>query len=192
MPEPRQDESLNEGEFSWEKWFRVGLRAFKKTLGRYHFGLPEEFWQHLENAFEELLAAMRPPRPRKASPSTSNGMTGRMIGISAARWASDLFLCAKRAEFGVLQFDEVAGANGVNFHAFQHAPFFHHSRFQGNFLAIGVDKDIGHGAFVAQAAMPGQRIGVALDQPTLFCLSPAVIVGVVIATVDWGGFWHRS
>ena len=59
MPEPRQDESLNEDEFSWEKWFRVGLRAFKKTLGRYHFGLPEEFWQHLENAFEELLAAMR-------------------------------------------------------------------------------------------------------------------------------------
>ena len=59
MPEPRQDDSINEEEFSWEKWFRLGLRAFKKTLTRYNFGMPDEFWEHLENAFEELLTAMR-------------------------------------------------------------------------------------------------------------------------------------
>jgi hypothetical protein len=59
MSEFQQDDSPSVDEFSWEKWFRMGLRAFKKTLTHYHFGLPEEFWQHLENAFEELLAAMR-------------------------------------------------------------------------------------------------------------------------------------
>jgi hypothetical protein len=59
MPEPRQDESINEEEFSWEKWFRLGVRAFKKTLMRYNFGMPDEFWEHLENAFDELLTAMR-------------------------------------------------------------------------------------------------------------------------------------
>jgi hypothetical protein len=59
MPKPPTDESLNEEVFSWEKWFRMGIRAFKKTLSHYNFGLPEAFWQHLENAFEEFLAAMR-------------------------------------------------------------------------------------------------------------------------------------
>ena len=59
MPESQQEDSLNEESFSWEKWFRLGLSAFKKTLSRYNFGLPDEFWEHLENAFEELLAAMR-------------------------------------------------------------------------------------------------------------------------------------
>ncbi len=50
---------MNEESFSWEKWFRLGLSAFKKTLSRYNFGMPDEFWEHLENAFEEMLAAMR-------------------------------------------------------------------------------------------------------------------------------------
>jgi hypothetical protein len=59
MSEFQQDESPNVDEFSWEKWFRMGLRAFKKTLKRYNFGLPDEFWRHLESAFEEMLAAMR-------------------------------------------------------------------------------------------------------------------------------------
>jgi hypothetical protein len=59
MSEIPQDEPKNEEEFSWEKWFRLGLRAFKKTLSRYHFGMPDEFWEHLENAFNEFLAAMR-------------------------------------------------------------------------------------------------------------------------------------
>jgi len=59
MSDSLQDESLNEEAFSWEKWFRLGLRAFKKTLRHYNFGLPNEFWEHLEKAFEELLSAMR-------------------------------------------------------------------------------------------------------------------------------------
>ncbi len=59
MPETPPDDPVNEEEFSWEKWFRVGMRAFRKTLSRYNFGLPDEFWQHLENAFEEFLTAMR-------------------------------------------------------------------------------------------------------------------------------------
>ncbi len=59
MSEITQDESINEEAFSWERWFRLGLRAFKKTLSRYHFGMPDEFWEHLENAFTEFLAAMR-------------------------------------------------------------------------------------------------------------------------------------
>lgn len=59
MSEHPQDESINEEEFSWERWFRLGLRAFKKTLSRYHFGMPDEFWEHLENAFNEFLVAMR-------------------------------------------------------------------------------------------------------------------------------------
>ena len=52
-------DTLNDEPFSWEKWFRLGLRAFKKTLRRYNFGLPDAFWQHLENALNELLAALR-------------------------------------------------------------------------------------------------------------------------------------
>jgi len=59
MSDPLQDDPLNEEAFSWEKWFRLGLRAFKKTLLHYNFGLPDEFWQHLEKAFEEFLSAMR-------------------------------------------------------------------------------------------------------------------------------------
>lgn len=59
MSDPLQDESLNEDVFSWEKWFLLGLHAFKKTLRRYNFGLPDEFWEHLEKAFAEFLSAMR-------------------------------------------------------------------------------------------------------------------------------------
>jgi len=59
MPETPPDDPLTEEAFSWEKWFRLGMRAFKKTLKRYNFGMPDEFWQHLEAAFDEFLAAMR-------------------------------------------------------------------------------------------------------------------------------------
>ena len=53
------DDSMDDERFSWEKWLRLGLRAFKKSLHRYNFGLPDAFWEHLENAFSELLAALR-------------------------------------------------------------------------------------------------------------------------------------
>ncbi|RME85572.1 MAG: hypothetical protein D6775_02495 [Caldilineae bacterium] len=49
----------SEEEFSWERWIWQGLQAFRRTLFRYDFGLPEEFWRHLENAAHELLAAGR-------------------------------------------------------------------------------------------------------------------------------------
>jgi hypothetical protein len=46
-------------DFSWERWLLQGLSALRRTLFRYDFGLPETFWQHLENAGHELLAAAR-------------------------------------------------------------------------------------------------------------------------------------
>ncbi|NOZ72104.1 MAG: hypothetical protein GXP38_09355 [Chloroflexi bacterium] len=46
-------------DFSWERWLLQGLSALRRTLFRYDFGLPEAFWQHLENAAHELLAAAR-------------------------------------------------------------------------------------------------------------------------------------
>jgi len=53
------DDSWKEELFSWEQWFRVGVRAFKRALSRYQLGMPDEFWQHLEKSFTEFLAAMR-------------------------------------------------------------------------------------------------------------------------------------
>ncbi|NOX63400.1 MAG: hypothetical protein GXP42_15860 [Chloroflexi bacterium] len=45
--------------FSWENWLLEGLSHARQTLFRYNFGLPDEFWRHLENAARELLAAAR-------------------------------------------------------------------------------------------------------------------------------------
>ncbi|MCO6450716.1 MAG: hypothetical protein J5I90_07980 [Caldilineales bacterium] len=53
-PPPEPDAS-----FSWERWLLDGVSALRRTLFRYDFGLPEEFWEHLENAAREMLAAGR-------------------------------------------------------------------------------------------------------------------------------------
>lgn len=59
MPDAdREPKPAQEG-FSWEKWMMQGLRALRRTLFRHDFGLPEEFWQHLDRAAHELLAAAR-------------------------------------------------------------------------------------------------------------------------------------
>lgn len=53
-------ESRTEPEaFSWERWLLEGLRHLRQVFFRYDFGLPEEFWQHLERAAHELLQAAR-------------------------------------------------------------------------------------------------------------------------------------
>ena len=93
MSAPGPDDSLNEEEFSWEKWFRVGLRAFKRTLTRYHFGLPEEFWQHLEAAFDEFLTAMRIAlrtiQNRRRSPGATPAPKSKSIDIEWDDWEDD-------------------------------------------------------------------------------------------------------
>ena len=48
-----------ERDFSWERWIFEGLRAAKQVLFRYDFGMPEDFWYHMERAAHELLTAMR-------------------------------------------------------------------------------------------------------------------------------------
>lgn len=53
------DTPSREREFSWERWIFEGLRAAKQVLFRYDFGMPEDFWYHLERAAHELLTAMR-------------------------------------------------------------------------------------------------------------------------------------
>jgi len=58
MTEPEPSASSPD-DFSWERWLLQGLGALRRTLFRYDFGLPETFWQHLENAARELLAAAR-------------------------------------------------------------------------------------------------------------------------------------
>jgi hypothetical protein len=45
--------------FSWERWLLEGLRHLRQVFFRYDFGLPEEFWHHLERAAHELLQAAR-------------------------------------------------------------------------------------------------------------------------------------
>ena len=51
--------AAEEKPFSWENWLLEGLSHARQTLFRYNFGLPDEFWKHLENAGRELLAAAR-------------------------------------------------------------------------------------------------------------------------------------
>ena len=53
------DADRSKEEFSWERWLGQGLSALRRTLFRYDFGLPEEFWHHLERAAHELLSATR-------------------------------------------------------------------------------------------------------------------------------------
>lgn len=53
------DPSESNQEFSWERWLLQGLSALRRSFFRYDFGLPEAFWQHMENASRELLAAAR-------------------------------------------------------------------------------------------------------------------------------------
>ena len=52
--EPEQEE-----QFSWDRWLMQGINAFRRTLFRYNLGLPDEFWDHLERAAHEMLAAGR-------------------------------------------------------------------------------------------------------------------------------------
>ncbi len=59
MPETKIDAPPPGEGFSWERWLTEGLRALRATLFRYDFGLPDEFWRHLEQAAHELLAAGR-------------------------------------------------------------------------------------------------------------------------------------
>ena len=54
-----QDDPEDGTKFSWDEWFYQGMRALRKTLFRYDFGLPDAFWEHLQSAFVEFLAAMR-------------------------------------------------------------------------------------------------------------------------------------
>jgi len=93
MTNDPQESISNEESFSWEKWFRMGLRAFKKTLTRYNFGMPDEFWQHLENAFEELLAAMRIAMhailDRRRSAGSPSSSPGKSIDIEWDDWDED-------------------------------------------------------------------------------------------------------
>lgn len=58
MPEPTHA-SKEEEAFSWERWLFDGLKAFRRTLFHYDFGLPDEFWYHMERAAHELLTAGR-------------------------------------------------------------------------------------------------------------------------------------
>jgi len=55
MPDPADKPD----DFSWERWLFDGLKAFRRTLFRYDFGLPDDFWYHLERAAHELLTAGR-------------------------------------------------------------------------------------------------------------------------------------
>lgn len=59
MAEPAQESKPTREGFSWERWLLDGLRALRQTLFHYDFGLPEEFWYHLERAAHELLTASR-------------------------------------------------------------------------------------------------------------------------------------
>ena len=54
-----QDDPQDGAKFSWDEWFYEGLRALRKLLFRYDFGLPDAFWRHMQAAFGEFLAAMR-------------------------------------------------------------------------------------------------------------------------------------
>ena len=58
MTEP-ESSSQSAQDFSRDRWLLQGLSALRRTLFHYDFGLPETFWQHLENAAHELLAAAR-------------------------------------------------------------------------------------------------------------------------------------
>jgi len=59
VDEPTEETNRVDEPFSWEQWFAQGLKALRRALFRYDFGLPEEFWQHMEQAFREALAAGR-------------------------------------------------------------------------------------------------------------------------------------
>lgn len=59
MPETKLDAPETGDGFSWERWLIEGLRALRATLFRYDFGLPDDFWHHLDTAAHELLAAGR-------------------------------------------------------------------------------------------------------------------------------------
>ena len=59
MPDADREPTPTQEGFSWERWMMEGLRALRRTLFRYDFGLPEEFWQHMDRAAHELLAAGR-------------------------------------------------------------------------------------------------------------------------------------
>jgi hypothetical protein len=59
MPESKIEPPQSGGGFSWERWLMEGLRALRATLFRYGFGLPDEFWTHLDRAAHELLMAAR-------------------------------------------------------------------------------------------------------------------------------------
>ncbi len=59
MDEPEVGTGKEDQTFSWERWLGQGLKALRRTLFRYDFGLPDEFWQHLEQAAHEMLAAAR-------------------------------------------------------------------------------------------------------------------------------------
>ncbi len=79
MPEKKIEPPAAAEGFSWERWMMEGLRALRATLFRYDFGLPEEFWHHLEKAAHELLAASRillrtfQQRYRRRPPSEPRG-----------------------------------------------------------------------------------------------------------------------
>ena len=59
MDEPELGPGQEDQTFSWERWLVQGLKALRRTLFRYDFGLPDAFWRHLEQAAHELLAAAR-------------------------------------------------------------------------------------------------------------------------------------
>ena len=59
MDDPTEETNKANEPFTWEVWFAQGLKAARRALRRYDFGLPEEFWQHMEQAFREALAAGR-------------------------------------------------------------------------------------------------------------------------------------
>ena len=88
-----QEDARNEESFSWETWFRMGLRAFKKTLARYNLGLPNEFWQHLEKSLTELLAAMRIAirvmRDRRRGVGSPSASESKSIDIKWDDWDDD-------------------------------------------------------------------------------------------------------
>lgn len=81
MDEPELEPGPEEEPFSWERWLFQGIAAFRRTLFRHDLGLPDEFWQHLENAAHELLTAARillrtirdRRRQRSVTPEESRG-----------------------------------------------------------------------------------------------------------------------
>jgi hypothetical protein len=91
---------------------------------------------------------------------------------------------------GVVQLDQVAGADGIDLDSIEQAPPPDDAGFESNLAAGGVLQKIGDRTGSTEGAAPGARVRVAFDQATFFIVFAAVVVAVEIAAVDgFGGHW---